>query len=666
MLACLHLRAESPSEGARETSAISNAIGYLRGVAAADPDGWFAPPVRQRTVVSTKEITVYHKNVEVDVPVWEYETVKVFKNVRQGQSVDAVTVRKEVEERRPVRQIGTKKQTKMVPDPKGDIPVTQKIPEYGPGGPDFWKAYHFGHNAMVVYALMSAGIGIDDRLVSQPLENLASLFGRYGLPDTTWDLAWTAAAFSIAGKTNNRYKAIAVQAASKLIDGQIDSGPATGLWGPVCLNLKLVASLEVSRTKLANDFVLAQAAVDAKKKNSEVRRDAVRASLKEVERELHNIMMYWSVNYQQIEMRQRLTDDFGTAIEVSGLPQYPYNQVTADMENTAMALFGLAVAAANGAVPNQTVPPKMKDLNLPAGRNSAQVLLRTASILTRTQRTDGSFSELNVHLPHGEFAASSKVIPGIPALAASFVPLDSKTTFTSSAQGYASLLYLRRIFAASAVPLAKSIAAAETFLKGRLAELAPAGFAEKDGGQVAPYDALFALHVAHSFSPGSLALETWRKTVEFIAGSQAGDGSWTQIGSSYMGKGSAGSPGGNDWMIFSSHRERSSKTESIMDPPEAKAPAVQPVKGAKAPDVRPGDRKPANPHVQPRDLVLEGRAHVVASLDSNRSRGWHVENYSYNSDVVATAFALASLLRPNTAPVSEPPAPLSPQRRSPL
>lgn len=49
--------------------------------------------------------------------------------------------------------------------------------------------------------------------------------------------------------------------------------------------------MEVSRSKLANDFVHAQAAVDAKKKNSEVRRDAVRASLKEVERELHNIMI---------------------------------------------------------------------------------------------------------------------------------------------------------------------------------------------------------------------------------------------------------------------------------------------------------------------------------------------------------------------------------------
>lgn len=670
MLACPHLRAESTPEGTLETAAITNAIGYLRGVAAADPDGWFAPPVRQRTVVNTKEITVYMKKVEVDVPVWEYETMKVFRNVKQGQSIDAVAVRKEVEERRPVRQIGTQKQTKLVPDPKGDIKVQQKIPEYGPGGPDFWKAYHFGHNAMVLYALMSAGIGREDRLVSQPLESLASLFDRYGLPDTTWDLAWTAAAFSMAGKTSDRCKSIAVQAASKLIDGQIDSGPAMGLWGPVCLNLKLVAALEASRPRLANNFVQAQADVDAKRKNAETRLDAARAALKELDRELRNNMMYRSLNYRQIEMQQRLTDDIEATIEVSGLPQYPYNQVAADMENTAMALFGLTAAAANGALPAETARPKMKDIRLPAGLNSAQVLLRTASVLTRAQRTDGSFTELNLHQPHAEFAASAKVIPGIPAAAASFVPLDSKTTFTSSAQGYASLLYLRRILGASAAPLAKSVAAAETFLKGRLAELAPAGFAEENGGQVAPYDALFALHLAHSFSPGSLTPETWKQTVEFIEGSQAADGSWTQIGSGYMGKSRAGSAGDDDWMIFSCHRERASKTESIMNPPDAKAPpakappakapAVQPAKGGKMPDARPhaadGDKKAGNPPVDQKDLIF-GLAHVYASLDDNKWRGWYLKNYSYNSHVVATGFALAALLHPNTTAPAEPPAP---------
>ena len=274
------------------TESLDAAKNYFVTMAKKDEQGWFYPPQRTRKVVDYKEKVYRYKNVTKtvtrEIPIYKYHTEQkeVYRTQKIGTGSAAISVRKKVKVNVQVRgkQIGTKKNThtynQLVRDEKGSIERTHRIPQYGPGGPDIWRAYQWGHNALVAYALIKAGANPTDDMILKPLENLRNVYLSYGFPDQTWDLSWSIAAF--AESEQEHLQELATMMARKLASGSVQKKPGLGLWGPVCIDIPLLGKAMDTMISAGLDFAKYKQKFAEKKENFDERKmNAAEETIKE-------------------------------------------------------------------------------------------------------------------------------------------------------------------------------------------------------------------------------------------------------------------------------------------------------------------------------------------------------------------------------------------------
>ncbi len=539
--------APDPDVGARlamlAAEALKNGIKYLNDRANEDDDGWIFPPGRQRQVTGYTDVQARYRQVEVDEPVYEWETYEVYENVRVGGSTDGVTVRQLVKRQRPVKQIGTRKTTRLQHDPNGSVVRTHRQPVYGSGGPDIWLYGMLGHNALSVYVRIAGSGGIEDPAVMRAVEMLYDLCDAFGLPDNTWDLAWmTAAMSSLEGRDSLLYKYsdLARRLASKLADGQIREGPAAGLWGPVSVNRRLLAEIMRTHVALSEEYAAAGLRFrQHQRRADERRRDESLANMAALDKMLMEVAMNGRglvSSAGNMLHRRRLSHDVIPSIEIFTYPEYIFNQATADIESTALALYALRVAQRHQTLPAETpapVGPESKPLV--RAEPIGTVINRALQTLARAQGPEGSWPACNAHQPVNYFDGIQG-LPGLPVQPRSFKPLEQPVTLTSMAQGYGALVQagtmmgLRQLGVDRMGPFIPVLKAGDAAARQKVKASAGEDFkGEGVGGRVPPYDALAFLGGLPAINDDAEDID---KIVQaWLVDHQNGDGSWVSDGS---------------------------------------------------------------------------------------------------------------------------------------
>ena len=418
--------------------ALAQGIQWLKQRSEKDPDGWIVPPGRIRRQVGTTNIVVHYSIKMMDVPVYEYKTVISFERASPAEPPKKVT------RQQPVRQIGMEKKELKVWDPKGSIAELMTYPVYESGGNVYWHFSSVGDAAFATYALRCAGVPDTDPVIQRMLANLSGYLQQYGLPDQTWNLAWLTVVF--AATPGKDYETRTRDLAARILDGQISEGQARGLWGPMCLHSRYLASL-------LYDFLAVNADMKRKELNSQ------KKSTKGSQRALQDALDDLEELKVAIEGVSRQVLRFGAAeqtffwdpntdpkVVFSGSSHLFYNQTAADIESTWVALVALAAAAEHDRLPIQSLRPARRThasatstgSRIVPPETATAVLARAANALAALQAPDGRWSECNIHQPVKDFDTFVTVLP-VPSDPKSFTPLPSPVTATSAAQGLAAL-----------------------------------------------------------------------------------------------------------------------------------------------------------------------------------------------------------------------------------
>ena len=363
-----------PPDQAEITLALNQALEYFRTLAAKDEEGLFYPPIRRRKVIGYSDKKVMYRKIVVQIPVHEWTTItkEVVRNVKVGDS-GAVTVKKKVKV--PVRvrgkQTGTRPQNRLVRDKNGTIERIHKVAKYGPGGTVEWKSGQLGQNALVIYALIKSGVDPFDELISRPLETFSYLYNIFGLPDSTWDLAWSICAFASSGQEEHRE--LASQMAAKLAGAQVKSGQAAGLWGPVGLDTELLGAILSANADTSAEYLRFKEKFDEKKK--EYDENKMKEAL-ELIRRTNNLKGRYtmmakdsSVYFRVILKDKGFSETAGQVFNLIAFPLYLYNQTTVDLETTALVLHALSVASTKGVLPEETTTLRPKGSRQTLGKS---------------------------------------------------------------------------------------------------------------------------------------------------------------------------------------------------------------------------------------------------------------------------------------------------------
>lgn len=519
---------EAVDDGSR--IALLQATHWFRQRAIADDQGWLVPPVRQRTVIDTKEVTFRYRleSYDVDEPIYEFETHTTY-----VQTVPYEPPRK-VEVRRPVRVKSTRKvqRQREVADPDGPLSRIHKQPIYGPGGPDSWSVTALGENGLAIYALRQAGLQPDDPILVRVSENLLTFFDCYGLPDQTWSLAWLTAGF--ATLPGERCAQMTRRLAERLLDGQITEGAARGLWGPVCVNTRVLAPLlrrladgieEVNRRKVKEkEKPSANATRQRETAESEVT-DTV-ATIRRVSQQ--------AIRLARIEEPFAIPASQSEAVTLAGASHFIFNQTAVDLESTWTALVGLAVAARYQRLPEETWRPERKgtaaSYAIPFPEKTSAILARAANAVAKLQQRDGTWNEANLHQPVKDCDAIKDVLPG-PVDPRTFPALPSPVTPFSTACGLGALTAVGqivgpdRLLASFRSNVLLGLRARRRDLEGLLhtpagdpaakkatrqaaaLDLAPFVGESRSGGQLPPFDLLLSYSASPPTTDSSLTDE---------------------------------------------------------------------------------------------------------------------------------------------------------------
>ncbi|MFO7870674.1 MAG: hypothetical protein R6V03_04490 [Kiritimatiellia bacterium] len=417
----------SPSPGAGGSSidpdildqavqaSLNAAAGYLLSEIETT-NGWtfaITPPEVPHGRKATGLATNYYTRKTIEVPVWEkktiyYEVYEVMKRIPSGSPGEPPKVVKIKKQRRiktpaeardpryvkertvhdRTKQVGTKKVTRLVRDPKGTIKKVHKRHkrEYA----DFWPEGFLGQNAMVLLTLLKCGIPEDDERLGEFIRSLESAVIGYPPPDTTWDLAWLAAAFS--NLQSPEYDRTRRRLLSKLIDGQILRGRGRGLWGPVSINNEMLAKvMEYNREIMSKaegvGEKMEQELQNALEHIADVARNTAQQGLRYSDLNQHYLL---GLNDYMAE---------ASDVFVEGLPYYFYVESFADLQSTATALYALNEAAVHDKLPAETIRPeesRRSRRSWPPAEKTDAVLARCASAITTLPSTGGSWTEANI------------------------------------------------------------------------------------------------------------------------------------------------------------------------------------------------------------------------------------------------------------------------------
>jgi hypothetical protein len=440
--------------------AMAQGVITLKKLAEKDPMGWIIPPIQKVRVTGYKDVPRKYRIVEVPRPVYEYTDVVVFIPGPSPGEPPIKQIRKQ-----PTKQIGTVMERHIRWDPEGDMERIDKQPIYEHVGDTSWHFNLIGDSAMALTALRAAGLPEGDPVVQRMVENIFGYLETYGPPDHTWNLAWLSIAMA---RTDGEQAAEWTEKlASRILDGQITDGAARGLWGPVCVHPRLVSVL--MRDYLACEAELAKRQAKAKEKPTK----ANQALALDAEGDRNRLKKYtdsWSrfaLKFATVEFPLVWDDQMAEKVQFLGYTDFFYNQRSADMESTWVALHALSVCSEAKRLPKESLRPE-----IPAAWNATPelgslpkkaptvisqlnattvppepamaVLARAANALASLQPENGQWSECNMHQPVSDFDGFSKFLP-VPVDPASFPKLDSPATAVSAAQGAAALDSICRI-----------------------------------------------------------------------------------------------------------------------------------------------------------------------------------------------------------------------------
>ncbi|WP_395745242.1 hypothetical protein [Prosthecobacter sp.] len=437
-------------------TALAQGVLTLKKFAQADPQGWIIPPIQKVTLTGYKDVPLKYRLIERDVPIYEYTDMVV---LTPGPSPGDPPVRRIVQQ--PTKQIGTRKETHIRYDPNGPLERIYKQPIYEHVGDTSWSYSLIGDSAMALTALRAAGVPENDPVMVHMVENLMLYLDTYGPPDQTWNVAWLAVAMA---QTDDSIAADwAEKLASRLLDGQITDGPARGLWGPMCFHPRLISVL-------ISDYLASEAEVNrmqAKQKERPTKANQVLLSQAEGARNrLKKYADSWThlaLKFATVEFPMTWEDMMTEKVQFAGATDFFYNQRSADMESTWVALHALSVCAETKHLPKTSQRPlmpaaydavqkigatatgpkgptagsQMNEATVPPEAAMA-VLARAANALVALLPERGGWSECNFHQPVKDFDAFSKFL-AVPVDPASFPALDSPVTATSAAMGISAL-----------------------------------------------------------------------------------------------------------------------------------------------------------------------------------------------------------------------------------
>ena len=434
--------------------ALAQGVMTLKKLAEKDPQGWIIPPVQRVRITGYKDVPMKYRMVDVDRPVYEYTDVVVF---IPGPSPGEPPI-KQIRQQ-PTKQIGTRKESHIRWDPEGPLEMIYKQPIYEYIGDTSWQFSLIGDSAMALEALRAAGLSEGDPVVQRMVDNVFAYLDTYGPPDQTWNVAWLAI---VMARTDGALAAEWTEKlASRLLDGQITDGAARGLWGPMCVNPRLFSIL--MRDYLAGEAELAKRQAKAKEKPTK----ANKVLADEAEGARNRLKKYadsWShlaLRFATAEFPMVWDDQMTEKVNFQGTTDFFYNQRSADMESTWIALHALAVCAEMKRLPKESlrtsIPPAYgsiakigeKAKRPPAVESqlnaetvppepSMAVLARAANALAALLPEGTGWSECNLHQPVTEFDGFKQYLP-VPSNPESFPPLASPVTATSAAQGVAAL-----------------------------------------------------------------------------------------------------------------------------------------------------------------------------------------------------------------------------------
>ena len=337
-----------------------------------------------------------------------------------------------------------------------------------------WGSGHLGNNALVLLALRRCGRPETDTTVERLAGQLEHYVAEWGIPDTTWDTAWLAAAF--ANLEAPQFRKTRDRLLCRLLDSQLTEGAAEGMWGPLCINMRLFSELLAYERRLT-------AGQDERVRNAAAA--AVAATLESLTN------FYPNATQQALRLRKAtrpltLTDSAGGTVKAAGLPYAPYNQVFADMESTALVLIALSEAGRNRCLPKQTARPlSLEGPPVVPPARSQNVFRRAAEGIGARATKDGRWDACNVHEQAGPFARYEGAV---------FVPelkgdLASEATFGTTATALSALLKAARAAGPEADTLLRKHARLCKTARGELFEKLPgflASVATDTDGQAYP------------------------------------------------------------------------------------------------------------------------------------------------------------------------------------
>lgn len=518
-------------------ASIAQGVAFLTNCATVDANGWVVPPTRtQRLIGHTNMVLRYSERA---MPLYEYETYTVYERRPGADSLSARTLQPVTRHRvkRVIDPAGGLKH--LVRDNNGPIVRETSVPVYDKTGPDYWPHGAIGQNAMALYALLAAGVSSREPVMSILADGLIHLVDDYGVPDATWDLAWLTAALS--RWPGDAAKEAAMACASKLLDGQILDGDARGLWGPASINIPLLASAYQHEQVLAARKAKADKTLKEKPDN---RARASEASDAASDLLFHQLNMkriaMLAMAFDQVDApAHNIGEDESLRIQVAGLPHYIFNQTTADIECTALAVFALREAADAKRLPRETWRPKMVGAaGVPRPEQADAILARTANALRTLQLRTGDWNACNRHQPVTSFNTMARMVPGLPVDPKTFVPLPSPQTPLSTLQGFSALVEIGRIvgFEKALGRFGASFGAGLVAARRQLAALPNRTVKDVVGGRVDPSEAYFFATAACD-APGTLKRELnddWARMAFELVSTQFTNGAWQARGSVFM------------------------------------------------------------------------------------------------------------------------------------
>jgi len=526
------------------TTPVTKGINYFRTLNAKSDGNWLFPSLESNKVIGWKTNAVPYKEIEITVPGYKYQSYEVLTGGSSPTDPLRRVTRQRIVGLDPSKD---RKEKRYVPDPNGPIIRQIPYPIYEKESAVQWSYGGLGNNGMAIVALRRCGIRGDDPLVVQPAYNLVQLLSMYGLPDHLPDLAWITAA--LATMPGDEFKKWTDRCATKLLDAQITSGPATGLWGPVAVNPTMVSAFVRVMSRWGDEKRPLQAELALEKKKNPKGKPTVKAGRLQAEIEkidaridalqgdLPQITQQGLLMFDVFGVRNhgRLSLAYqGSSIVVESIPYLIQNQIGADLESTAVAILALRTAFENGRLPLKTwrpeppkalatpgAPPALADF--PPARSAREVLDLAARAVASARTPAGQWTELNIHQPVNSYAWLKSLPQVSPEL---FPKLPQPITLPSVCRGAGILANIQAMQTgqsrSTALETDSCRPLVHELVKGKLSLLVT-------NDVRSPYDMLPHLTAARTGRTKAIRSDftTWNELADWLADRQiAKDGNW--------------------------------------------------------------------------------------------------------------------------------------------